>query len=112
MGQKGDKHTTTAAEASKHYVELLAEAGDISSKKMFGGHGLFESGVMFGLINASGVLFFRVGDDHVSDYEQAGARKHGKMPYWSITDEMLSDRRTLLARAKIAIGTAHALKKK
>ena len=112
MGQKGDKNTATAAEACNLYVGLLAEAGDISSKKMFGGHGLFESGVMFGLINSSGDLFFRVGDDHVSDYEQVGARKHGKMPYWSATDEVLSDRKQLLAWAKRAVGTAHALKKK
>ncbi len=112
MGQKGDKHTASSADACAMYEELLAEAGDISSKKMFGGHGLFESGVMFGMVNSWGALFFRVGDDHVSDYEQVGARKHGKMPYWTVPDELLDDKGELLVWASRAIATAHALKKK
>lgn len=112
MGQKGDKHTVSSADACAMYVKLLAEAGDISSKKMFGGHGLFESGTMFGMVNASGALFFRVGDGDVNDYEQVGARKHGKMPYWTVPDALFDDKGKLLKWASRAIATAHALKKK
>lgn len=112
MGQKGDKHSASAAEACAIYVDLLTEAGDISSKKMFGGHGLFESGVMFGMVTSKGELFFRVGDEEVHDYEAAGARKHGKMPYWSVADEIIDDKSKLLGWAAGAIAMAHALKKK
>lgn len=42
-----------------HAVELLQGMGPVSARRMFGGHGLFLDGLMFGLI-ADGELYLKV----------------------------------------------------
>ena len=112
MGEKGDKHTETAAEACERYVKLLEEAGQIEYKKMFGGYGIFESGVMFAIIDTAGRLFFRVNESTAEAYEQRGSQKHGKMPYYSVSEEVVNTQNQFMALADAAIATAHAMKKK
>jgi TfoX/Sxy family transcriptional regulator of competence genes len=43
MGKKGDKDTGAAAASAERLVPLLAKTGGVTSKKMFGGVGVFES---------------------------------------------------------------------
>jgi len=40
---------------------MLNDLGDVGSRAMFGGHGIFHDGVMIGLI-ASGVFYLKVDD--------------------------------------------------
>ncbi len=55
MGKKGDKLTQAATGLiATRLVDDLASLGDVTTKKMFGGHGIFESGVMFILIDSEG----------------------------------------------------------
>ena len=62
MGQKGAKLSREAADASQRTVQALAPLGDVSSRKMFGGYGIFEGGTMFGLINSEGEVYLKVDD--------------------------------------------------
>ncbi len=56
MGQKGAKLTQKATETCQLFVKELASVGEITSRKMFGGYGIFESGAMFALVNSDGGL--------------------------------------------------------
>jgi len=49
------------SELVDHVLELLEPFGDVSARRMFGGHGLFRKGVMFAL-EADNVLYFKVDD--------------------------------------------------
>ena len=52
MGIKGAKLTEKAISISEWLEDSLSGVGMISRRKMFGGYGVFESGVMFSLISS------------------------------------------------------------
>lgn len=52
-------------------VESLRPLGPVTAKRMFGGHGLFLNGVMFGLI-VWDTLYFKVDEINRPDYEVRG----------------------------------------
>ena len=49
------------SELVDHVLELLEPMGDVSARRMFGGHGFFRKGVMFAL-ESDDVLYFKVDD--------------------------------------------------
>jgi hypothetical protein len=51
MGEKGDRLTDQAYQTSNNIVDTLSGLGEINSKKMFGGYGIFEKKTMFALIH-------------------------------------------------------------
>lgn len=89
--------------AAELLVSKLEPIGGITSKKMFGGHGIFHDGKMFGIIDSKGMAYFKVGDSNRSEYEQNGAQKHGKMPYFTIPDSILNDHEALLTWSQRSI---------
>jgi len=48
--------------------ELLSDFGPIEAKKMFGGHGVFRDGLMFGLV-ADDTLYLKVDDESLEVFE-------------------------------------------
>lgn len=112
MGKRGSKMTAAAGEVAATATERLQSLGDVTSKKMFGGFGLFESGTMFGIVDSKGALFFRADPDDVESIEAEGSIRHGKMPYWSVPPEVAADDERLLSRASRARDIAVAAKKK
>ena len=111
MGTKGDKLSTAATAAAEAMVDDLAELGDVTSKKMFGGYGIFESGVMFGIIDPEGKQHLRVGEATEPHYVEAGSEKHSPMPYWSIPEAVLGDHARLVDWAIESLAVAKAAKK-
>jgi len=89
MGKKGAKLSTDADAASALLVETLANVGEVTRRKMFGGFGIFESGTMFGIVDSGGQVFFRAGPGNQQLFDQAGSKQHGKMPYYSVPDSVL-----------------------
>ncbi|MBT8264952.1 MAG: TfoX/Sxy family protein [Bacteroidia bacterium] len=96
MGQKGDKHTSESQKVSELLEEKLKAIQGITSKKMFGGHGIFHDGKMFAMINSKGQSFLKTDDAISSEFEALGGKQHGKMPYHSIPDPILSDNERLM----------------
>ncbi|WP_370089904.1 TfoX/Sxy family protein [Ekhidna sp.] len=90
MGQKGDKHTNEAQLSAELILEKLSSINGITSKKMFGGHGIFHEGKMFGIIDSKGKAFLRTNDDSKTAFIEKGAEQHSKMPYHSIPDSILN----------------------
>lgn len=77
-----------------HALDLLAPLGAVAARPMFGGHGLYARGVMFGLLDDE-ELFLRADDAARPAFVAAGCRqwsyptKKGRMPgdYWRPPDE-------------------------
>lgn len=103
MGVKGDKLSESGVLAADQLVEKLSSLGDISSKKMFGGHGIFHQGKMFGIVDSKGRYYLKADESIQSEFIEKGADKHGKMPYYSIPEDILSDHSKLLEWAKMSI---------
>jgi DNA transformation protein len=107
MGEKGARQSDRAAETAQGLVEDLAALGRVTSKKMFGGFGIFEDGLMFALVDAGGSPFLRLDASNEERYED----RHGRMPYGRVPDRILADDQQLLAWASEALQAARAAKK-
>jgi DNA transformation protein len=112
MGKKGAKATSAAASIAAEMVEALRPVGEVTSKSMFGGYGIFESGTMFVLINSNAQVFFRTDATNRPRYEEAGSNQHKPMPYFEVPADVLEDDSTLIEWAEEASQVAHAAKKK
>ncbi len=103
MGTKGDKLSTDTGEAAEEFVSRIKPLGDLSSKKMFGGYGVFEDGTMFALVNSKSQVFLKVNDSNRSRFEEAGSGSHSKMPYFQIPNYVIQDDESLFEWAGEAI---------
>ena len=106
MGRKGDKLTQDSVLVAELLIEKLASIGGISSKKMFGGHGIFHEGKMFGIIDSSGQCYMKADNSNKDDYEAKGAHQHSRMPYFSIPDEVFKNQDELVSWANKSIAIA------
>lgn len=97
-----------------YLLELLAPLGQVTSRSMFGGYGIYRDGVMFALV-ADETLYFKVTANNQADYEQAGSqpftysKSNGKatvMSYWEVPLEVLEDQEQLINWARQAHATA------
>ncbi len=110
MAKKGAKLSPAATVTAEALVNDLLPLGEVDAKKMFGGYGVFAAGVMFALVDSDGVAHLRVGPDTQPRYETAASTKHGRMPYWSIPDDVLDDTASLLDWAAEALALARSMK--
>ncbi|MEM7297935.1 MAG: TfoX/Sxy family protein [Bacteroidota bacterium] len=90
MGQKGDKHTNETQLSADLLLEKLSSIRGITSKKMFGGHGIFHEGKMFGIVDSAGTFFFKTNDKTKLKYESLGSQTHAKMPYHTVPDSIFN----------------------
>ena len=93
------------------FVGRIFPLGEITTKKMFGGYGVFEDGVMFALITSTGFVHLKVDDSNRARFEEAGAGKHGRMPYYQIPKQVFDDDAQLLSWTQEAIGVSKVAKK-
>ena len=85
-------------EFCNYVLDTLSDIDGISSRSLFGGHGLYKGGVMFALI-ADDVLFYKVGPQNQTDFEDAGSEpfnysgknKPIQMSYWRVPEEVFED---------------------
>jgi DNA transformation protein len=54
-----------------HLLDLLRRWAPVAARRMFGGHGLFRGGIMFGLLHDE-IVYFKTDDGNRADYEAAG----------------------------------------
>lgn len=108
MGEKGAKSGPQAKEKAEAALGRLEALGDVASRGMFGGVGLFESGKMFALVNTKGELYFKANDDNRERFVTAGAPQHGKMPYFRVPEEVMADDARFVEWAAGSIAAAHA----
>ena len=103
MGLKGEKNTELSNQLAELLEEKLAVIGGITTKKMFGGSGLFHEGKMFGLIDSKANCFLKANDDNKSDFIKSGGEQHSRMPYYSVSEGIIDNSDILLPMANHAI---------
>jgi DNA transformation protein len=93
-------------------LDQLEELGDVTSRSMFGGVGLYCRGLFFGII-ARDVLYLKVDDQNRPDYEHAGmkpfkpyADRPSTMQYYPVPLAVLESSLDLARWARKAVAAA------
>ncbi len=99
------------SEYVEYVKEVFSEFGSVEPRRMFGGHGIFHKGLMFGLV-ADDVLYLKA-DEAISrhfterELEQFSYEKQGKafkMSYYMAPDDIFDD----LEEAKVWADRSYA----
>ncbi len=97
-----------------HALDLVALLGDVDARAMFGGHGLYAEGVMFGLLD-DGELFLKSDDESRDAFVSASCRlwryvnKKVRMEntgYFRPPDDAHEDAEAMLPWARLALDAA------
>jgi DNA transformation protein len=81
----------TSPDYLAYILDLLSPIHPITSRKMFGGAGIFIEEGMFALITADDLFHFKVDDSNRADYEAAEMPRFGRMPYYQVPEEVLEN---------------------
>lgn len=100
-------------------LEQLAPLGEVSSRRMFGGVGVYANGLFFALIDDD-VLYLKGDETLKGEFEAAGSHAFDPfgdgrpMAYWSAPAEALDDQDALLdwSRKSLAVAARAATRKK
>jgi DNA transformation protein and related proteins len=105
---------------SKEYLQYVLEQLDglrsVVSRRMFGGAGLYQDDVFFGLLFRD-TLYFKVDDTNRADYESRGMGRFQPYPdkpylsftYYEVPVDVLEDREELTSWARRSIAAALAV---
>jgi len=93
--------------------ELLEPLGKISTKIMFGGHGVYCNGVIMGIV-IDETLYLKVDEQTKPLFGAVGSEpfvyemksKHVEMSYWSAPDDAMESSEQMLPWAKHAYAAA------
>jgi DNA transformation protein and related proteins len=104
---------TVSADFLAYVLDQLAALDNVSSRRMFGGAGLYCDELFFGLISDD-TLYLRVDDSNRADYSARGAgpfrpyadRPELSMSYFEAPVEVLEDARRLAEWARRSIEVA------
>jgi DNA transformation protein len=107
-GGSDDGETMDRTSFEGRALDRLSELGDITSRPMFGGHGVYWRDVIFGIIFGDR-LYFKVSDESKGEYLARGMgpfrpnERQTLKSYFEVPQEILDDREALLSRAREAI---------
>ena len=108
----------TSEDFTAFVVELLNPICSVSTRKMFGGVGIYADGQICALISSNDVLHFKVDVENKDDYVEVGAKQFMTMPYFEVPADVLenSDALKVWFEKSVAVskraGEAKAKKKK
>lgn len=99
--------------------EIFSSLGPITSRKMFGGYGIYHDGVMFGLV-ADDILYLKADKETVPEFEAKGltpfqytkGNKLVKMSYYLAPEEALENPEDAEYWARLAYNAALRAKSK
>ena len=97
----------------EYVIEQLAGFGGVSARPMFGGVGLFKSGVMFGII-FDDELYLKVDDTNRADFQERKSepfqyQARGRtinLSYWFVPEDIIEDASLLVIWAQKAFAIA------
>lgn len=104
---------------ASYILDLLEPLGNIRSRKMFGGFGIYKNDIFFALI-IDDTVYFKVDDGNRSKYEFCDSKpfsyegKNGKMismSYWEVPIDILENSSKLTQWVEEAIKAAIKAKK-
>ena len=83
-----------------HALELFDDVGPLTTRKMFGGLGIYCEGTIFAIIMSDGAIRLKGAGDMITEFEALGmepwiyqrpGQKQSSMPYWTIPDSAHDD---------------------
>lgn len=93
-------------------LDQLEDLGDVTARWMFGGVGLYQRGVFFGIV-AGDVLYLKVDDSTRPEYERHGMlpfnpypKRSGTMKYYAVPVGVLESASELATWARKAVRVA------
>jgi len=97
----------------EHALELMAGLGDVHARRMFSGHGIFQSGIMFALI-VDDVLYLKANSASRDAFVARGLRpfsyaargKTVSLQYYETPAEAWDDAAEMLQWARLALDAA------
>ena len=100
-------------------ADRLVAMGPVRARRMFGGHGIFLDGTMFGIVWRDR-LYFKTGEANRKDYEKAGSKfftydrgpKRVSMSYMTVPDKVQANGATLARWGEKALAVALEKKRK
>ncbi len=104
-------HIKVSAAFRDYVLAQLDEVGEVTSRAMFGGVGLYRRGVFFG-IAAGDTLYFKVGEANRRDFEERHAQPFRPYPdrpstkYFAVPVEILESAHDLAIWARKAVRVA------
>jgi DNA transformation protein len=113
-GPEGMGSMAVSSDYLDFVLEQLAALGEVASRRMFGGVGLYAHGLFFALI-ADDVLYFKVDDANRPDFQAhdsealrpvAARPEMQSKGYFAVPAEVLDDPATLAAWARKAVEAA------
>lgn len=111
--------TASESDFVAHLLELLAPAGEVVARRMFGGHGIFHDGLMFGLV-ADGIFYLKVDEVNRPEFDALNLPpfryegKNGKvavMSYCQCPETALDGADRMLPWARSAMAAAERNRK-
>ena len=98
-----------------YVLEQLEEVGRVTSRRMFGGVGLYSGELFFGLIDDD-TLFFKTNESNAAEYQARNMprfmppvnRPMGPMGYHQVPADIIEDAESLVAWARKAVAVALA----
>ncbi len=99
-------------EQVEHVLELFSGVPDITTRKMFGGLGLYSDGIIFAVLMSDGTIRVKGAGDMIARYEELGmekwvyqrpGQKQSSMPYWALPESALDDPDEASALAREAL---------
>ena len=109
MGSTGAKASEEGRRVASAFTSAVEPLGGITSKAMFGGHGVFREGVMFAIVDPDGRLYLRADATNEVAFDAVGAAHHGRMPYREVPDAVRDDPEELRTWARAAAEVAAGL---
>lgn len=94
-----------------YVLEQLDGVGNVTSRAMFGGHGIYESGAIFAIVSSDSTLYFKVDDETRPRFEATESHQFARMPYWSVPADVLDNSDMLKVWTSDAIAVGHATAK-
>ena len=96
-------------ELARYIADLLSPLGPITTRAMFGGIGLYNTGLIFGFVIRD-ALYFKVDSKTQGDYESQDTQpftyefknKTGQMSYWLVPPDIIEDQDQLIQWADAA----------
>jgi len=100
-------------------IDQLAGIGQVRSKRMFGGAGLYADDLFFGLLGNNG-LYFKVDDTNRADFVARGMgpfrpfadKPELEMGYYAVPADVIDEAEELVAWARKALRVAAAAPRK
>ena len=101
-----------------HLHDLLDPMGEVSTRAMFGGHGVYLGGELIGVVMGE-ALYLKVDDETRLHFEAAGCEPYvylGQaepitMSYWSVPESAMDSAHAMRPWAELARAAAHRAKR-